>query len=154
MKRCFHYFIREALKLQKEQNSTHDHHEEITLELHKEEFEVSKKIIETANVNVYKKTYTIEKQILVPVTHEDLIIEKKILNPESTTDAKVETMRIPLSEERIEVTKHPIILEDVEIYKKKIEEHIQFNETLKEEKLHIDTVGDIRVMIDNQTSNV
>ncbi|MEH7503020.1 YsnF/AvaK domain-containing protein [Neobacillus drentensis] len=67
-----------------------------------------------------------------------------LLNPESTTDTILETIRIPLSEERIEVTKHPIILEDVEIFKNKIEEHIQFNETLKEEKLHIDTVGDIR----------
>jgi uncharacterized protein (TIGR02271 family) len=148
------FFYGGTLKLPDEQNSTHDKHEEITLELHKEEFQVSKKIIETAKVNVYKKTYTVEKQILVPVTHEELIIEKKILNPESTTDAKVETIRIPLSEERIEVTKHPIIFEDVEIYKKKIEEHIQFNETLKEEKIHIDTVGDIRVMVNNQTSTL
>lgn len=134
-----------------EQNSTHDHHEEITLELHKEELQVSKKIIETAKVNVYKKTYTEEKQILVPVTHEELIIEKKIVNPESNADAKIETIRIPLSEEHIEITKHPIILEDVEIYKQKIEDHEQFTETLKEEKIHIDTVGDIRVIDDNQT---
>jgi uncharacterized protein (TIGR02271 family) len=148
------FFSRGALKLPNKQNSTHDHHEEIRLELHKEEFQVSKKIIETAKVNVFKKTYTVEKQILVPVIHEELIIEKKILNPESTKDTKVETIRIPLCEERIEVTKHPIILEDVEIYKKKIEEHIQFNVTLKEEKIHIDTVGDISVMVDNQTSSV
>lgn len=136
------------------QNSAHDHHKEIRLELHKEEFQVSKKIVETAKVNVYKKTYTVERQILVPVTHEELIIEKKILSPQNTTDTKVETIRIPLSEERIEVTKHPIILEDVEIYKKKIEEHIQFNDILKEEKLHIDTVGDIRVLLDDQTPTV
>jgi uncharacterized protein (TIGR02271 family) len=148
------FFSRGALKLPNKQNSTDNHHEEIRLELHKEEFQVSKKIIETAKVNVFKKTYTVEKQILVPVIHEELIIEKKILNPEGTTDTKVETIRIPLSEERIEVTKHPIILEDVEIYKKKIEEHIQFNVTLKEEKIHIDTVGDISVMVDNQTSSV
>lgn len=134
-----------------EQNSTHDHHEEITLELHKEELQVSKKIIETAQVNVYKKIHTEEKQIMVPVTHEELIIEKKIVNPESNADPKIETIRIPLSEEHIEVTRHPIILEDVEIYKQKIEEHIQVNETLKEEKIHIDTVGDIRVIDDNQT---
>ncbi|MGI8386193.1 YsnF/AvaK domain-containing protein [Robertmurraya sp. P23] len=131
-----------------EQNSIHNNNEELTLELHKEELQVNKKIIDTATVNVYKKTYTVEKQILVPVTYEELIIEKKVPNE------KVETISIPLSEERIEITKHPIIIEDVEIYKEKIEEYIQISETVKEENIQIDTVGDVRVVVDNQTSTV
>lgn len=110
--------------------------EEMTLELHKEKLQVNKKVIETATVNVYKKKYTIEKQILVPVTYEELIIEK--ISPDET----VETKCIPLSEERIEIKKHPVIFEDVEIYKEKVEEHVQINETVKEEKIHIDTVKD------------
>ena len=149
MKRCFHHLsIWRHIKLHDEQNSIHNNNEELTLELHKEELEVNKKIIETATVNVYKRTYTVEKQILVPVTYEELIIEKRSPNEE------VETKCIPLSEERIEVTKHPIIFEDVEIYKEKIEEHMQINETIKEEKIHIDAVGDISIMGDNQTSTV
>jgi uncharacterized protein (TIGR02271 family) len=141
-------FYGRQIKLHDKQNSIHNNDEELTLELHKEELEVNKEIIETATVNVYKRTYTVEKQILVPVTYEELIIEKRSPNEE------VETKCIPLSEERIEVTKHPIIFEDVEIYKEKIEEHMQINETVKEEKIHIDAVGDISIMGDNQTSTV
>lgn len=139
-------FNRRHIKLHDEQNHKND--EELILELHKEKLQVNKKVIKTATVNVYKKTYTVEKQILVPVTYEELIIEKKF------PSEKVETKCIPLSEERIEITKHPIIFEDVEIYKEKVEEHLQINETVKEEKIHIDTVGDISIMVDNQTSTV
>jgi uncharacterized protein (TIGR02271 family) len=121
---------------------------EVKLQLHKEELQVNKKWVQTADVKVYKKKYTEEKQIVVPVTREELIIEKKVLNSEgaTTTDADIETIRIPLSEERIEVTLHPSVLEDVEVYMNQYEELIQVNETLKEEKVHIDTVGDINVL--------
>ncbi len=78
------------------QNSTQENHEEQTLQLHKEELKISKKWVETADVTVYKNTYTEEKQILVPVTREELIIEKKIVNPEGAKDAQIETIRIPI----------------------------------------------------------
>jgi uncharacterized protein (TIGR02271 family) len=136
--------------LPEKQNSTHGHYEEVTLKLHKEELQISKKRIETADVTVYKNTYTEEKQILVPVTREELIVEKKIVNPEGSKNEQIETIRIPLSEERIEVTLHPTVLENVEIYKNQYAKLLQVNETVKEEKAHIDIVGDIKVTVDDQ----
>jgi uncharacterized protein (TIGR02271 family) len=124
--------------------------DEVTLKLHKEELQVSKKWIETANVTVYKNSYTEEKQILVPVRREELIIEKKMLDSGGQTDKKVETIRIPLREDRIEVTLHPTLLEDVEIYKNQYEELKHVIETLKEEKVHIETIGDIKLSVNNQ----
>ncbi|MFB3160124.1 YsnF/AvaK domain-containing protein [Neobacillus sp. 179-J 1A1 HS] len=124
--------------------------DEVTLKLHKEELQVSKKCIETANVTVYQKSYTEEKQILVPVRREELIIEKKIVNSEGETDKSIETIRIPLREDRIEVTLHPTLLEDVEIYKNQYEEIKQVIETLKEEKVHIQTIGDVKLTGNNQ----
>ena len=136
------------------QDSAQDNNEEETLQLHKEELKISKKWVETADVKVYKNTYSEEKQILVPVTREELIIEKKIVNPEGAKDAQIETIRIPLSEDRIEVTLHPTVLEDVEIYQKQYKELIHVNETVREEKVHIDTVGDLKVIGDDQSSTV
>lgn len=114
----------------------------VKLQLHKEELEINKNKIETASVQVYKKIYTEEKKISVPVTREELIIEKKNINDHG----KIETIRIPLSEERIQITKHPVILENVEIYKNEIEEIVHINEILKEEKARIETTGDIQVL--------
>ena len=129
------------------QNSKQDQ-TEITLQLHKEELQVTKKWVETADVAIYKKTYMEEKQILVPVTREDLIIEKRVFDPEDATDTEIEIIRIPLSEERIEVTLHPTALEEVEIYKNQFEELIHICETIKKEKLDIDTMGDVKVILD------
>lgn len=129
-----------------------DQQEDVTLKLHKEELQINKKLVETADVKVYKKTYTEEKQILVPVTREELIIEKKLLNPESGADATIETTRIPLREDRIEVTINPTILNDVEIYKNQYEETVQINENVKEEKVHINTIGD--VIVDNSSTTI
>jgi uncharacterized protein (TIGR02271 family) len=132
--------------LTEQHNSPLDQQDEVTIQLHKEEMEINKKWVDKADVIIYKKKYTEEKQIMVPVTREDLIIEKKLANPQNPTDIKLETIRIPLSEEQIEVTLTPAILNDVEMYKNQYEELIQVHETLKEEKVHIETVGNVNVV--------
>jgi uncharacterized protein (TIGR02271 family) len=138
MKRCFHQTFMEEITLPEQ-------HDSQTLQLHKEELQISKKWVDTADVKIYKNTYKEEKQITVPITREELVIEKKKANPQGTFDGEIETIQIPLSEECIEITKHPVILEDVEIYKNQLEEIVHVNETVKEEKLHIHTNGDIMV---------
>lgn len=148
MERCFHYFPMEGeIKLPEKKN---DHREDTTLQLHKEELQVNKKWVETADVRVYKKTYTVEKQIVVPIIREELIIEKKILSPESGPTTQIETTHIPLSEDRIEVILNPTILNDVEIFRNRFEEIIQINENVKEEKVQIDTIGDVKVVVDDK----
>jgi uncharacterized protein (TIGR02271 family) len=149
MNRCFHSFLWRRIKVSEKPKSGNDHYDEVTIKLHKEELQISKKWIETANVTVYKKSYTEEKQILVPVRREELIIEKKIINSEGETDKDMETIRIPLREDRIEITLHPTLLEDVEIYKNQYEELKHVIETLKEEKVHIETIGDIKLTDNN-----
>lgn len=150
MKRCFHSFPWRRIKVSDQPKTANDHSNEVTLRLHKEELQVSKKWIETANVTVYKNSYTEEKQILVPIRREELIIEKKIVNSEGENDNNIETIRIPLREDRIEVTLHPTLLENVEIYKNQYEELKHVIETLKEEKVHIETIGDIKLTGNNE----
>lgn len=136
----------EEITLPAQENSTHDNQNEFRLQLHKEELEVSKKWVETADVKVYKNTYSKEKLIAVPITHEELVIEKKGLLTDGGRDQQTEIIRIPLSEERIKVTKQPVILENVDVYKEQFEEIIHINETLKEEKARIETIGDLKVI--------
>ena len=130
-------------------DATSDSLNKVTIQLHKEKLQVSKKWVETEEVTIYRNTFTEEKQITVPITCESLIIRKKILHPDADSETQFETIHIPISEERIEVTLHPAILNDIEIYKKQFEEYIPVNETLKEEKIHIDTVGDVKVRMDD-----
>ncbi|GIM27733.1 hypothetical protein CPJCM30710_03990 [Clostridium polyendosporum] len=118
------------------------------LQLRKEKLDIVKKWIKTGEVAVHKEAFTVEKNITVPVTREELVIEKKVLNTDSPdqTNNHIETIRIPISEERIEVTKHPVILEDVEIYNHQFQEIEHIKETLKKEKLHVKTTGKSKVI--------
>jgi uncharacterized protein (TIGR02271 family) len=123
--------------------------EKATFQLHKEKLQISKNWVKTADVKVYKNIYTEVKEIKVPITHEELVIEKKEVSPIGISDEHLETIRIPLSEERIEVTLTPTIIENVEISKEQIERIIRLNETVKEEKVHVETIGDVKVTSDN-----
>jgi uncharacterized protein (TIGR02271 family) len=121
-----------------------DENQDVTFQLHKEKLDITKQIVETADVRVYKNTYTEVKQIMIPVIHEELVIEKKGLTP---VDLDIEVTRIPMSEERIEVTLHPTELNNILVDTQQFEEVIQVSETLKEEKLRIETVGDTKVEV-------
>lgn len=127
-----------------------DETQDVTFQLHKEKLDIIKQRVETADVKVYKNTYTEVKQILVPVVHEELVIEKKGLTPDHS---EIEVTRIPMGEERIEVTLHPTVLQNITVDKRQFEEVIQVSETLKEEKLRIETVGEIKVEVDDPTSD-
>ena len=122
-----------------------------TLQLHEEKLDISKKWIKTGEVSIHKEVFTEEKTITVPVTHEELIIKKKVLDAENPdqTDGHTEIIRIPISEERIEVIKHPTVLEDVAIYKRQFQETTSVTETLKKEKVHIETTGNPKVVNKN-----
>jgi uncharacterized protein (TIGR02271 family) len=128
-----------------------DETQDVTFQLHKEKMDITKQRVKTADVRVYKNTYTEVKQILVPVIHEELVIEKKGLTPDYPD---IEVTRIPMSEERIEVTLHPTVLYNTEVDTQQFEEVVQVSETLKEEKLRIETNGDIKVEVVDTPSDV
>ncbi|RDZ09325.1 hypothetical protein C3744_24810 [Priestia megaterium] len=122
------------------------------LQIHEEELDISKKWIKTGEVSIHKEVFTEEKTITVPVIHEELIIEKKVLDAENSDQkgGHTEIIRIPISEERIEVIKHPTVLENVEIYKRQFQETRSVTETLKKEKVHIETTGNPEVIDKNK----
>lgn len=128
--------------------------DENVLELHEEQLDISKKRIQTAKVITHKEIVTEEKNIMVPVTREELVIEKTVFDPDNPNDVEgqTETIRIPISEEDIDIVKHKVELEDVSVYNNEYEENQQIKETLKKEKLNIKTTGKAKV-IDNATED-
>lgn len=111
------------------------------LELREEQLAISKSRVQTAKVTVHKEILREEKNIVVPVTREELVIEKKILDKEALNknNQRTETIRIPLSEESIEVIKHPAIKKDIAVYRQQRQETKHIEEMLKKEKMHIKT---------------
>jgi len=115
----------------------------VTLQFKEEQLDLAKKWIQTGEVKIYREYSTEEKSFTVPVKREELVIEKEILvsaTPEHK-DVPKEVIRILLSEEQVKFVKHRVALEDVAIYKQKIESIEQIKETLKREEPRIKISG-------------
>ncbi|KMT21928.1 YsnF/AvaK domain-containing protein [Clostridium cylindrosporum] len=125
-----------------------------TLEIKEEQLNIAKKLIKTGEVKIYREEFTEEKSFTIPVIREELVIEKKVLssNNSKLKDSPTETIRIPLSEEQVELTKHKVALEDVSIYKQKIQEIKHIEETLKKEEVKVKVSGSPKVT--NKTKGV
>lgn len=118
------------------------------LQLREEQLEIARKRVQTGEVAIHKEILREEKNIIVPVTREELVIEKKVLDkePSNKINEHTETIRIPISEERIEVIKHPVVKEEVAIYSRQLHETEHFEETLKKEKICLKTIGNPRII--------
>lgn len=125
--------------------------DKVKLQLREEQLDISRKLIKTGEVTAYKETIIKEKTITVPITHEDLVIEKKTFNDKNSGEMDIypETIRIPLSEEQIHITKHKVILENVDIYKHEIQDKQIIEEVLKKENLYVYTSGNPKVIDKN-----
>jgi len=126
----------------------------VTFQIKKEQLDIAKKWVQTGEVKVYRDTFTEEKNFIVPVKREELVIEKKALD--STTsihkDPPTEIIRIPLSEEQVEFNKHRVALEDISIYKQQIEDVKHIEKKLKREVTKVKASGTPKVR-DESNSN-
>ncbi|MFL0250944.1 YsnF/AvaK domain-containing protein [Clostridium neuense] len=109
---------------------------EATFQIKEEQLDIAKKWIQTGDVKIHREILSEKKNFTVPVEREELVIEKK-----STEAEPVQIIRIPISEEKVEFSKHKVILEDVSIYKQQIDDIKHIEETLKKEKPKVKISG-------------
>jgi uncharacterized protein (TIGR02271 family) len=96
----------------------------------------------TEEATVTKEPVTETKTVEVPVTHEEVTIEKRppkdrkytSITSESPVESKTE-IKIPLKREEVEVTKQPYVKEEVVVKKKPITETRQVSEEVGSEEL-------------------
>jgi uncharacterized protein (TIGR02271 family) len=117
------------------------------LKLREEKLDIYKKLAITGEVSIRKEFITEEKTIVVPLTREELIIEKKNLEKNSSKkNNENEVIRIPINEERFEIVKHKVALEDVSVYLHQFQDKVHIDEILKKEMLKIETEGNAKVL--------
>jgi uncharacterized protein (TIGR02271 family) len=121
---------------------------ETKLRLREEKLDIYKRLIKTGEVSIRKEFITEEKTIVVPLTREELIIEKKNLEKNSSkkNNNENEVIRIPINEERFEIVKHKAALEDVSVYLHQFQDRVHIDEILKKEMLKIETEGNAKVL--------
>ncbi len=98
----------------------------------------------TSEATITKEPVTETKTVEVPVTHEELTVERRPASESSTTttaERPVETktdIKVPLTKEEVQVTKEPYVKEEVVVKKKPVTETKTVSDTVMSEKVGID----------------
>lgn len=137
----------ENLKCQPEE-SKQDSPEREKLRLHKEELSINKNMVHTGDVELSTEIIEEKKSMDIPITCEEVVIERKSINNEVSdkTIGSSETIKIPVSEERVEVQKRTVVTGEVSAYKRKVENTQHIETTLKSEEPRIVKVGNPNIV--------
>ena len=119
------------------------------LQLREEQLNVSKERVQTGEVGIHKDIISEEKAIDVPVTHEEAYIERRPVTDATINDTtpigEGETIRVPLSEEQVNVSKNTVVTGEVEVGKRAVQENQRVSDTVRREEARVDRDGDVRV---------
>ena len=127
---------------------------DLTLRLRKEELDINKSRVQTGDVEFSKEIIEEQKIVDVPVTREEVVIERRTLNNEQS-DSPItdeESIRIPVSEEVVDVDKRTVITGEISAHKREIEDIKHVEETLRREEARVNKTGNPDVVDSEQNS--
>jgi uncharacterized protein (TIGR02271 family) len=121
--------------------------DEQRIKLHEEELRARKQTVETGEAVLHKDVVVEQKSIDVPVTHEEVYVERRPGSglPSDQPISEGETYRVPVHEEQVTTEKVPVEREEVTLKKQPVQETQRFTETVKREEAHIEHEGDVDV---------
>jgi uncharacterized protein (TIGR02271 family) len=131
----------DEMETQLQSNQGNETEESTTVPLMEERIDVSKRIKEDT-ATITKKPITETKTMEVPVTHEEISIERRRPSGEQTYSepkpvTSQEEIEIPVKREEIEVNKKPYIKEEVVVKKKPVTETKEITEEVTTEKVNV-----------------
>lgn len=118
------------------------------LRLHKEELQASKQSVQTGEVTLRKDVITETKTLDVPVTREEVYIERRPVQAGEVAVGEIgegAEIRVPVMEEQVTVTKTPVVTEEVSIGKREVQETQHVSDTVRREEARIEREGNPNV---------
>jgi uncharacterized protein (TIGR02271 family) len=115
------------------------------VELREEELRVEKDRVQAGEVSLRKEVVTEERTVEVPVTREEVVIERRPAAQGREAGGRIEEgeeIRIPLMEEEVRVEKTPVVREEVGLKKRQVQDTEQVSETVRREEARIEQTGD------------
>lgn len=122
-----------------------------TLELREERLDIDLAEVQTGEIRITKRVVEEMQTIDVPVTYEEITIERWPVKDQRVLEGDVEVIQhedeivIPVVEERVVVDKEVQVVEEVEIHRDRFTETERVTETLRREELDVDTQGSAQV---------
>lgn len=125
-----------------------DMDEQQRIQLREEQLSVDKHQVKAGEVRVRKEVVTEQRTIEVPVTREEVVIERHAATDAANPTGRIgedEEIRIPLMEEQVDVDKRAVVREEYTVGKRKVQDTKQVSDTVRREEARIDTEGQTAV---------
>jgi len=119
-----------------------------TVKAHEERLNVEKTPVKTGEVKVRKEVQTEHKKLDIPVTREEVVIERRPVSGQEVAADELEAgqeIRIPVREEQVKVEKQAVATEEVSVGKRRVQDTQHVDETLRKEQIKVDTEGNVNV---------
>lgn len=124
-----------------------DSEESRHLRLREEQLRVYKQPVETGEVRLHKNVIAEQKEVSVPVTHEEVWVEQvpgtgQISNEQITEG---ETLRVPVRDEQVTTRKEVVDSGEIRMGKRKKTETKTVGDTVRREEARIERTGDVEI---------
>lgn len=119
-----------------------------TIELREERLRAVKETHEAGVVTIDKEVVTEQQTIDVPVTHEEVVIERHAVAGRPVSGEPIregEEIRVPVEAEQARLEKETVVTEEVQVGKRPVTETEHLTATVRREELRQDKQGDVRV---------
>ena len=119
-----------------------------TVELREEELAARKQTVQSGQVIVGTEVVAEQRTLEVPVTHEEVVIERHAVDRRPSDEpisATAETLNVPVREEQVTAEKRAVVYEEVNIGKRAVQETQQVSDTVRKEVVDVDAVGDLSI---------
>ena len=118
------------------------------IQLREEELRANVQQVGSGEVRVHKDIITETKTIDVPVTREEIVVERHPVGTAVTGTADFsqtdQEIRIPVMEEQVTIEKTPVVREEVEIGKRQVTETQHLTGSVQREELRVEDRSDVR----------
>jgi len=123
-----------------------------TIQAKAEQLHADKRSVKTGEVTVRKEVHTENKTLEVPVTREEVVIERTPVHGRAATEGIVsgdlregEQIRIPVREDQVTVSKEAVVTEEVKVGKRMVQDTERVSGQVRKEEIKVEQTGDVNV---------
>lgn len=123
--------------------------------LYAEQLSARKTQVQAGEVTIRKDVVTETKSIDVPVTHEEVIIERHAVNQPATAgeaDFRDQTISVPVSAEQVTVNKTAVVTEEINVGKRAVTETQRVSDTVRHEEARLENPQNVEVLDRDKTT--
>ena len=115
--------------------------------LHGEILSIQKDRVQRGEVRLRKEVVTENQNVEVPVTREELVIERNPVQGREAEGGSFESdqkeIRVPLTEEKVRVEKKPVVTEEVKVGKRQVQDKRNVSDSVRHEEVRVEKEGDM-----------